>query len=97
MTEHEYWFARRFPVGHARAGMAPVHWKGYAVVAIFVTVLVVGGVAFAYLGATDRMAEGVAVFVLAAFLGAMFYITVARQKGDRVRTIADYRREKRSA
>ena len=35
--------------------------------------------------------------ILAAFLGAMFYITVARQKGDRVRTVADYRREKRSA
>jgi hypothetical protein len=35
----EYWFARRFPVGSPRAGMSPVHWKGYAVVAIYVTAL----------------------------------------------------------
>jgi hypothetical protein len=93
----EYWFARRFPLGSPRAGMSPVHWKGYAVVAIYVTALIVGGVAFAWLGASDRMAEGIAIFVLFAFVGTMFYLTVARQKGDRVRTVADYRREKQRA
>lgn len=97
MTDKEYWFARRFPVGSPRAGLSPVHWKGYAVVAIYVTVLAIGGVAFAWLGASDRMPEGIAMFILAAFLGTMFYITVARQKGDRIRTVADYRREKRGA
>jgi hypothetical protein len=59
--------------------------------------LTVGGIAFAWLGASDRMAEGVAIFVFLAFLGTIFYLTVARQKGDRVRTVADYRREKQRA
>lgn len=93
----EYWFARRFPLGHPRAGMSPIHWKGYAVVAAFVMTLVIGGIAFAWLGASDRMPEGVAIFAFLAFLGTAFYLTVARQKGDRVRTVADYRREKRGA
>jgi dipeptide/tripeptide permease len=93
----EYWFARRFPVGHPRAGMSPVHWKGYAVVAVFLASLATGGVAFAWLGANQRMAEGAAVFVFLAFLGTVFFLTVAQQKGDRVRTVADYRREKERA
>jgi hypothetical protein len=91
----EYWFARRFPIGSPRAGLAPVHWKGYAVVAIYVVVLLAGALAFAWFGAHDNMMEGIAFFVLAAFLGGIFYITVARQKGDRVRTVADYKKDRK--
>lgn len=91
----EYWFARRFPLGSHRAAMSPIHWKGYAVVAIYVTVLVIGALAFAWFGANGNMPEGIALFVMAASLGTIFYITVARQKGDRIRTVADYKRERK--
>jgi hypothetical protein len=90
----DYWFARRFPLGSPRAGLSPIHWKGYAVVAIYITGLIIGGVAFAWFGAQGNMPEGILYFVLAAFLSTIFYITVTRQKGDRIRTVADYRKER---
>jgi hypothetical protein len=91
---NEYWFARRFPLGSPRAGLSPIHWKGYAVVAIYVTVLTAGGLAFAWFGANGNLPEGIALFVMAAFLGTIFYISVTRHKGDRIRTVADYKKER---
>jgi hypothetical protein len=90
----DYWFARRFPLGSPRAGMSPIHWKGYAVVAAYVAGLAVGGAAFAWSAGQGNTPEGVLYFVLAAFLSTIFYITVTRQKGDRIRTVADYRKER---
>jgi hypothetical protein len=80
----EYWFARRFPVGSPRNAMAPVHWKGYAIVAVYVTLLVLGGVAFAWLGASGKLISGAAIF-----------IGLSSAKGDKTRTVAEYRRDAR--
>lgn len=90
----EYWFARRFPLGSVRAGMSPISWKGYAVVAAYVTGLIIGGVGFAWFGAKGNMPEGIGCFVLAAFISTIFYMTVTRQRGDRIRTVADYKKER---
>lgn len=88
----EYWFARRFPVGDARNAFAPVHWKGWLVSIAFVAALAIGGVAFAWLGAGGDMVTGVLVFVVAAVLAGGAFIAVANAKGDRARTVQDYRK-----
>jgi len=93
----EYWFARRFPVGNPRNAMAPVHWKGYAVVAVYVTLLVLGGVAFAWLGASGDLIMGVTIFAAMAIVGAGLFIGLSNTKGDKSRTVADYVRERRKS
>jgi hypothetical protein len=90
----EYWFARRFPVGNPRSGMAPVHWKGWLVVAVFLLAMIAGAATFAWLGADGRVAEGAAVFALFAFGAMIFFVTLSREKGDRIRTVDDYRKER---
>jgi len=92
----EYWFARRFPVGDRRRAMAPVHWKGTAVALIYVAVLILGGIAFAWFGASGRMVTGVVIFVVAAIVGVGFFIGVAEAKCDKQRTVADYRKARAS-
>lgn len=93
----EYWFARRFPVGNPRNAMSPVHWKGYAVVAAYVTLLVLGAVGFAWLGASGNLIMGAAVFAATAVAGAGLFITLSVTKGDKTRTVADYLRERRKS
>jgi hypothetical protein len=93
----EYWFARRFPVGNPRNAMSPVHWKGYAVVAAYVTLLALGGVAFAWLGASGNLITGAAVFAAAAVVGASLFLILSSTKGDKTRTVADYVREQRKS
>lgn len=93
----EYWFARRYPLGDPRSSMAPVHWKGWLVAAVFVIAMLAGAGAFVWFSRLDRMAEGAAFFTLAAFVGGVFFVTVSRQHGDRVRTVADYKEEKNGA
>jgi uncharacterized membrane protein YqjE len=90
----EYWFARRFPVGNPRAAMAPVHWKGYAVSAIYVAVLTIGAVAFAWMGAHGAIIQGAVVFIVVAALGAGWFISVARRTCDQSRTVTDYRKDR---
>lgn len=92
--ETEYWFARRFPVGNPRKAVAPVHWKGWALSIAYVTVLLAGGLAFAWLGAGGRLLEGVIVFVFAAAIGAGGFIAIAEAKSDKTRTVQDYRKAK---
>ena len=89
----EYWFARRFPVGDRRKSMAPMHWKGLAVVAVFMAAMLLGGIAFLWMAALGQFAHGLVAFVLAAALGAGWFITIAYAKGDHERTIADYRKD----
>jgi len=94
MSEREYWFARRFPLGSPRQAYAPVHWKGYAVSLVFVIALTAGGVAFAYLGATDNLFMGVMVFAAVAILAGAWFTLTAKANGDPVRTVADYKKDK---
>ncbi len=93
----EYWFARRFPLGDHRNAMGPVHWKGWLVSCSFVVALMLGGVAFAYLGATDRMTYGIAAFILVAFVATTWFLLTARANGDPVRTVAEYKKDKTRA
>lgn len=90
----EYWFARRFPLSDRRQSMSPVHWKGWVVVAGFVGAMMIGAVAFAWFGAHDEIVKGVALFVLAAFIGGLWFISVSRVRGDRIRCVKDYREGK---
>lgn len=94
VTEREYWFARRFPLGHPRQAYAPVHWKGYALSLVFVAALTGGGVAFAWLGASGNMFMGVAVFAVVALLAGLWFTLTAKANGDPLRTVADYKKDK---
>lgn len=93
----EYWFARRFPVGNPRNAMSPVHWKGYAVVAAYVTLLVLGGLAFAWFGASGNLILGGVIFAASAVVGASLFLVLSSTKGDKTRTVADYVREQRKS
>jgi hypothetical protein len=75
--------------------MSPVNWKGYAVVAAYVTLLVLGGFAFAWLGAGGRLIVGASVFAAASIVGAGLFIVLSGAKGDKTRTVADYRKDAR--
>lgn len=92
--QKEYWFARRFPFGDPRNAMAPVHWKGWAAAFIFVCALTGGGVLFAWMGASGQIVKGAAFFVVIAFFATIFFIGTTQRKGDLVRTVADYRKER---
>jgi membrane protein implicated in regulation of membrane protease activity len=87
----EYWFARRFPVGHPRNAMAPVSRKGFLVVYGFVAGMVLGGVAFVGLAALGMPIIGAVVFVLAAAVAGWMFISLANSRGDHQRTVAEYK------
>ncbi|MEZ5996275.1 MAG: hypothetical protein R3C25_11040 [Hyphomonadaceae bacterium] len=92
----EYWFARRFPLGQMRSGMAPVHWKGWAVVAAFVAALAAGGLLWAWFAARGDNGRGVFAFALMSAGAALGFIRTANKKGDHVHCVADYRKGKLS-
>lgn len=90
----EYWFARRFPIGNPRSGMAPVHWKGWIVSIAFVLVMLGGGAAFIWYALRDEFIHGVAIFGVLAIVFGGWFVLVSKANGDHVRTVADYKREK---
>ena len=94
VTEREYWFARRFPLGNPRQAYAPVHWKGYAVSLIFLSALTAGGVSFAWFGANDNLFMGIMIFVGVAIVAGAWFVLTAKANGDPVRTVAEYKKEK---
>ncbi len=91
----EYWFARRFPVGNPRNAYAPVHWKGWAAAGIFVVALLIGAAGFAWMAATGHFVQGAVVFAVAAIVGLVWFVTIAQVKGDRTRTVEEYRKMQR--
>ena len=93
MSEQEYWFARSARPGSGR--MRPVHWKGWAVVAFFVASMLVGAGLFGYFMYKDHVITGVTLYALCAAIGAGVLIKLSLDKGDRVRTVADYRKRAR--
>ncbi len=97
MSEREYWFARRFPLGDPRQAYAPVNWKGYAVSLAFVSVLTGGGLAFAWFGAQGDLFEGLLVFAITALVSGVWFTMTAKANGDPVRTVADYRKDKQQS
>lgn len=91
----EFWFARRFPLGSARQGYAPVHWKGWAATLAFLAALVGGGVYFFWDAAVEQnFVQGAAVFIVAAFVATAWYILVVRANSDTLHTVADYKEGK---
>lgn len=93
----EYWFARRFPIGAMRSGMAPVHWKGWAVAFGFVLAMCLGGLGAWWFIARGEMTKGFIVFGVVAVVSAIGFIGVAHKKGDHIRSVADYRKERTRA
>ena len=87
----DFWFARRFPVGHSRNAMAPVSREGWLVVASFIASMLLGGVAFVALAVSGDVIIGAAVFAAVAIFGGGAFVTAAMAKGDRNHTVADYR------
>lgn len=90
-----YWFARRYPLGDARQAMAPVHWKGWCVALAFVGLLLGGAGAFVWFTLHDNILEGAAMFGVLAFLAGAWFVLMTMANGDRVRTVADYREERK--
>lgn len=97
MSEREYWFARRFPLGNPRQAYAPVHWKGHAVSLIFVIALTAGGVAFAWFGANDNLFIGIMIFAGVAIIAGAWFTLTAKANGDPVRTVAEYKKDKQQS
>lgn len=97
MSEREYWFARRYPLGNPRQAYAPVHWKGYAVSLVFVTALTAGAVAFAWFGANDNLFMGIMIFAGVAILAGAWFTLTAKANGDPVRTVAEYKKDKQQS
>ena len=106
MADHEYWFARRFPVGHPRNAMSPVTPEGFRVAWTFVWWMVGGAVAWLVLGglaAWSITASGIGplawvlgvlgpvVFIGCAIYGAWHFITQAQNRGDHNHTVEDYK------
>ena len=87
----DYWFARRFPLGHPRNAMAPVSREGWIVVVLFIAAMAVGGIAFIALALAGAFILGLVVFVLLAAAGGGLFILLAGMKGDSGRTVDDYR------
>jgi hypothetical protein len=98
MADGEYWFARRFPVGHPRNAMSPINEGGYAAVRTFVSTMTSGAiaavvlsfVAFWLLQPVLYIVGGI-VFVAAAAYAAWRLISVSMSRGDQNHTVDDYK------
>jgi hypothetical protein len=93
----EFWFARRFPVGHPRNALAPVSREGWLVAIGFVAAMALGALALLLLAWAGRPWAGVIVFVVMAFAAGAAFIGIAQRKGDGRRTVEDYRQARTGA
>jgi hypothetical protein len=98
MAETEYWFARRFPVGHPRNAMAPINAQGYAVVRQFVAWMTGGAIIAVvltllgfWLSLPALYAVGGIAFIAGAVYGAWRLISTAQGRGDHNHTVDDYK------
>jgi len=91
----EYWFARRFPVGHPRNAMAPVTPAGWLVAIAFALAMLIGGIIFLALALAGAVVIGTILFVAIAVVAAIGFIGSAMRKGDPRRTVEDYRNDHR--
>lgn len=92
----EYWFARRFPIGDIRGGMAPVSWKGWAVALAFVGALVVGAAIWWWFAQRGENTRGVVAFAIVAAAAGLGFIRTANRKGDHAHCVRDYQKGKLS-
>lgn len=90
----EAWFARRFPLGDMRSGLAPVHWKGWLVAAGFVAALAISGAFAWWMMSLGQTVKGAAAFGIGAFGAGLGFTRVAHKKGDHINCVADYEKGK---
>lgn len=88
MSGQEYWFAR---TREGRKRMAPINAKGWFVVLFFVACMVIGAGLFGVLIFDGKIMAAVVSYALFALIGAGTFIWLAQAKGDRTRTVDDYR------
>lgn len=86
-----YWFARYRLGANPSRGLAPLNWKGRAVVGGFVAGLLLGGLLFLLLSLNGQMAWGVAVFAVCGIASGSTFLWAAMTRSDPLRTVADYR------
>jgi hypothetical protein len=91
--EREIWFARRYPIGDMRPGLAPVHWKGWALIAAFFVALIVDAALGFWLASTEQAARGILFCLILAFGAVLGFVRVRHIKGDHIRCAADYRKD----
>jgi hypothetical protein len=93
----EIWFARRFPVGHPRSGMAPVHWKGWAMFGVFLASMLIGALGFVLSALNGGWMWGLIVFASLSAIGAGMLLLAVDARGDPTKTADDYRKVKANA
>jgi uncharacterized membrane protein len=87
---NQYWFARRFPVGHKSNALAPVTKEGRMVGLLFTALMIVGAAIGAALAAAGDIVLGVCIFAVLGGIGGGMFLIVAQQKTDREHTVDDY-------
>lgn len=91
MSEQEYWYARRFPVGHWRNAMAPISPKAKRVLHVFLAGVALGLLVFFVAGLLGSWQLGFVGFVLLAGGTGWYYLTEPARRFDRFHTVDDYR------
>lgn len=93
----EFWFARRYPLGAMRGGMAPIGWQGWALRAAFLLALAASALFGVWIAEHGDAGRGVAAFGIFGFGAWLGYTRVVNLKGDHLHTVADHRSEKADA
>jgi hypothetical protein len=88
----EYWFARRFPVGHPRNAVAPVTREGWLAFAYWGAGMLAGSAIFLWLAVSGALFGGLIVFVVVGIAATWVLMTVVGRHSDNARTVEDYRR-----
>lgn len=96
VNQEQAWFARRFPVGHPRSAMGPVHWKGWLAMAAYVGATLAGALAFLAMAVAGLFVTGVILFAVTAFGALLALLIIVSLKGDDGKTIEDYANQTRA-
>jgi len=91
------WFARSYPLREMRAGMAPVAWQGWVVLAGFLAVLVAAAGAGAWLASVGGTLKGAALFGFLAAAACLALMRIVNKTGDHIRSVAEYRHDQAAA
>lgn len=86
----EYWFARRYPVGHWRNAMAPISPKARRVTWVFAGGMAAGMLAFFVFGLIGHWRIGAGIFAVLAAYSGWYYLFVPGKRFDRQHTVEDY-------
>ena len=87
----EYWYARRFPVGHWRNAMGPISPKAKRVTWALLGGFGFGLSGFFILGLAGNWQLGVLIFAVIAGAGSWYYFFEPIRRFDRFHTVEDYR------